>query len=174
MCRRETQLKVVHAARAIGLVTALSVLLPGLAYAQAKPIITEAPVALIPLVGPCTGEPIVLTGRLLTATYVRTSGAGVHSTVRAILKLKGTTADLVNPKQYVLNDENLIEFNDVAAYEQTVEFNSVVVRQGESGDPLDVGGVVGDDLKASTRMHFTKNALGVFTADFFTITFTCM
>jgi hypothetical protein len=175
MRRRKTQSKLVQSARAIALVMMLGAFAPGFAYAQGGPTIVEIPVPATVMASPCIpGEMVSFSGKIVIAEYARTNGTTTHFTLRAIQKLQGTAVNPINPKKYVLNDENLTEFNQGGATEQTTEFNSVMVRQGESGDGAVAIGGFGDDFKGKTKMHFTFNATGVPTVDFLDITFTCM
>jgi hypothetical protein len=146
---------------------------PKIANAQG-PIVVDTPVPAMVIVSPCiAGEFINVSGRITTAIYTRTSGTTTHFTFRTITKLQGVTVDLVNPKKYVLNDEDVQEFNQGAATEATNEINQVLIRQGEAPGDINLGGF-GDDFKAKTKVHFTINALGTPTASVNDITFSCM
>jgi hypothetical protein len=161
--------------QAIIAVAIVSAAAPALAHAQSGPIVTEIPVPASVIESPCiAGEFVNLSGKIVIAEYARTNGTTTHFTFRVITKMQGTTLDLFNPKKYVLNDEDVTEFNQGGATETTHEINTVMVRQSESGiGTIDIGGF-GDDFKGKTKMHFTFNALGVPTATVDDITFTCM
>jgi hypothetical protein len=100
------------------------------------------------------------------------NGTTMHYTFRTITKMQGATVDL-NPKKYVLNDEDVQEFNQVGATEATNEINQVLIRQGEVPGDINLGGF-GDDFKSKTKVHFTINALGTPTAYVNDISFSCM
>jgi len=146
---------------------------PKIAYAQG-PIIIETPMPASVMQSPCiAGEFIKLSGKITTAIYTRTNGTTMHFTFRTITKLQGENVDLLNPKKYVLNDEDVTELNQAGATEGTQEINQVLIRQSEAPGDIDLGGF-GDDFKAKTKVHFTINALGTPTASFDSITFSCM
>ena len=143
------------------------------AYGQGGPIIVDTPIAMV-IQSPCiVGESISLSGRITTAIYTRTNGTTTQFTFRIITKMQGTTVDPFNPKKYVLNDEEVQEFNQGGATETTNEINQVLIRQGEASGDINFGGF-GDDFKAKTKVHFTINALGTPTASVNDITFSCM
>lgn len=146
---------------------------PKMSYAQGGPIVVETPVTMV-IVSPCiAGESINLSGRITIALYSRTNGTTTHFTFRTITKMQGTTLDPLNPKKYVLNDEDVQEFNQGGATEATQEINQVMVRQGEAPGDINLGGF-GDDFKSKTKVHFTVNALGTPTASVNDISFSCM
>jgi hypothetical protein len=161
--------RLIQARRAVFLIAFLSALVPGSAYAQ-SPTIVNIPVVAMVIDNPCiAGEVVILNGRMVMATYQRTSG----STFRVIFKLEGTNQDLVNPKKYVLNDENVNEFNSSGATEGTLEINHVLIRQGNADGDIELGGF-GDDFKLKTKFHLTFNAGGTMTASVDSLTLSCM
>lgn len=163
------QSKLIQAGRAIVFVAFMSALAPGVANAQGGPTILEFPVAAA-FPSPCiAGEVVSLSGRFVTAFYLRLT----HATTRTIIKMDGTNLDPLNPKKYVSNDEDLFEMNMVGATETTREVNSVLVRQAEAPGTINLGGF-GDDFKMKTKFHFTTNANGTPTASVDSITFSCM
>jgi len=124
------------------------------------------------IVNPCiAGEVIAVEGQTTFSTYTRINGLTIHDTTRIITKLRGTTVDLM--KKYVVNDEDLSEFNFVGAAEMTREMNSVMVRQGETVGDVEIGGF-GDDFKLKSKFHLTFNANGVPTASVDSMTAECM
>jgi len=146
---------------------------PKMANAQGGPLVVDTPMSMV-LQSPCiAGEFISLNGRVTIAIYTRTNGTTTHFTFRTITKMQGTTVDPLNPKKYVLNDEDVQEFNQVGATEATQEINQVLIRQGEAPGDINLGGF-GDDFKSKTKVHFTINALGTPTASVNDITFSCM
>ena len=169
------QLKLIQSGQAVIAVAFVSALAPLSASAQSGPIVTEIPVPASVVESPCiAGELINMSGKIVIAEYTRTSGTTTHFTFRTITKMQGATVDPLNPKKYVLNDEDVQEFNQGGATEATHEINTLMVRQSESGvGTIDIGGF-GDDFKGKTKMHFTFNALGAPTASVDSIEFTCM
>ena len=172
MCRMEQLGQVGKALVFVGFISAVA---PFTSYAQSGPTVTEIPVPASVVESPCiAGELINMSGKIVIAEYTRTNGTTTHFTFRIITKMEGTTVNPLNPKKYVLNDEDLQEFNQGGATETTHEINTVMVRQSESGvGNVDIGGF-GDDFKGKTKMHFTFNALGTPTAQVDSISFTCM
>jgi|SRR5215213_2246037 len=169
----QSQLRVLGQIIVVGAV--MNMLAPGFASAQTGATVTEVPVPASVIESPCiAGELVNMSGKIIIAEYTRTNGTTTHFTFRVITKMQGATLDLFNPKKYVLNDEDITEFNQGGATEATHEINTVMVRQSESGvGTVNIGGF-GDDFKGKTTMHFTFNALGVPTAQVDSITFTCM
>lgn len=111
---------------------------------------------------PClAGEFVELTGRMVVTDYTRVDGAGgVHHTFRVITKAKGTVvASLFAPqKDYVLNDENVSEFNAPSSgtFESTLVLNHVMIRKSETegtADDLLLGS--GEDFMLKDTVHFT-------------------
>ena len=141
------------------------------ANAQGGPVVLTVPVSGT-IVSPCiAGEVIAVEGHMTSSNYTRINGSMIHITTRNIIKLRGTTLDLM--KKYVVNDEDLSEFNLVGAFTSTREINSVMVRQGETVGDVEVGGF-GDDFKLKIKFHETFNANGVPTAGVDSITAECM
>jgi hypothetical protein len=153
--------------------TVLGMASPKMAYAQGGPTVVDTPMAMV-ILSPCiAGESISLNGRVTIAMYTKMNGTTTHFTFRIITKMQGTTVDPLNPKKYVLNDEEVQEFNEGGATEATNEINQVLIRQSEAPGNINLGGF-GDDFKAKTKVHFTFNALGTPTASVNDITFSCM
>jgi hypothetical protein len=153
--------------------TLLGMASPKIAFAQGGPTVVDTPMAMV-IPSPCiAGEFISLNGRVTMAMYTRMNGTTTHFTFRIITKMQGTTVDPLNPKKYVLNDEDVQELNQGGATEATNEINQVLIRQSEAPGDINLGGF-GDDFKSKTKVHFTFNALGTPTASVNDITFSCM
>jgi hypothetical protein len=140
---------------------------PSSALAQSPPLVFyDGPFAMA-IPGPCVSTDVIsLTGRMVITFYGRPDGSGgQHITFRTVTKLQGTNQDLINPKKYVMNDENVTDTNipSGGSYDQTQVINQGVIRQGETtGDNIFLGS--GDDFMLKTTIHFTVNANGIPTA----------
>jgi len=123
-----------------------------------------------------SSDMITLSGQIDIFVYTRSDGSGgTHFTFRVITKAQGSTADPLNPKKYVLNDENVLDFNAPSggSYDQTLVINHAMIRQGETtGDNISLG--TGDDFMEKTTIHFTVNANGTTTATVTDLRSACM
>src|SRR5437764_3586340 len=133
---------------------------PTRALAQATQL-PSIPFAMAGNLNPCMAtDTITLSGKIDIVFYSRADGSGgTHFTFRVITKAQGSTADPFNPKKYVLNDENVLDFNTPSSgsIDQTQVINHALIRQGETtGDNISIG--TGDDFMEKTTIHFTVNA----------------
>ena len=140
---------------------ALGAILLGMASPQtayAEPVVLyDGPFADV-VQNPCiSGEMVSLSGRQIMTMYARPDGSGgMHFTFRTTTKMQGTTADLLNPKKYVLNDENVTEANVPSSNTQelTQIINHGLIRQAETtGDNIFLGS--GDDFMLKSTLHIT-------------------
>jgi len=155
--------------------TMFGMAIPKMANAQSV-VIYDGPFAMA-MPGPCVStDMIILTGRMVITSYERPDGSGgTHITFRIITKAQGTNQDLINPKKYVMNDENVTETNTPSSgsLELTQVINQGVIRQGETiGDNILIGS--GDDFMQKTTIHFTRNANGIPTAAVTDLRSACM
>ena len=166
--------------RIVLVVVALGAILLGMFSPQtayAAPVtVYDGPFAMT-IPGPCVSTDVItLTGRMVVTFYQRPDGAGgTHITFRTVTKAQGSNQDLINPKNYVMNDENVTDFNapSSGSLDETQVINQGVIRQGETtGDNIFIGS--GDDFMGKTTIHFTVNALGVPTATVTDQRFACM
>ena len=160
-----------------GLVVLLVMLaVPTRALAQPA-VLYDGPFVFGPAPAPCVATDVItLTGRMVITFYARTDGSsGTHFTFRIVTKAQGSSADPLNPKKYVMNDEEVTDTNipSGGSYENTQLINQGIIRQGETiGDNIPLGS--GDDFMAKTTIHMTVSASGIPAAMVNDIRFACM
>src|SRR2546427_2312652 len=154
------------------LAAGLGVLLTILAMpmrASAQPaVLYDGPLLFPPADNPCVpGDVITWSGRTVMTSYLRSDGSGgTHSSFRIINKAQGATTNLLNPKKYVFNNENLTDDNipSGGSQDSTLVINYGVIRQEDKCDIV-LGCMLGDDFLVKVTFHFTVNAQGIPTAN---------
>ncbi len=107
----------------------------------------------------CTGEPFTLEGEIHVVAHPTVDSAGgAHFNGHINIQGRGQTA---SGDKYVLNHTSMFEgksdANSADVSTDTVHLN--LIRQGEDGTE--------DDLSIPLRIHFTQNANGEYTAEYF-------
>ena|SRR2546425_414463 len=165
-----------HLAGAGLVVLFLVVATPTRAFAQSM-VLYDGPLLVPPADNPCVpGDTITWSGRTVITFSFRSDGSGgTHSRFRVINKAQGTTTNLLNPKKYVLNNENLTDDNipSGGSQDSTLVINYGVIRQEDTCD-IALGCMWGDDFLEKVTFHFTVNAQGTPTATVTDFRLSCM
>src|SRR5207247_524110 len=95
----------------------LLIMLAAPTRAFAQPLVVYDGPFVMTIPGPCVSTDVItLTGRMVMTFYgplIRQpdGSGGMHTTFRTVVKAQGANNDPINPKKYVMNDEEVTDFN---------------------------------------------------------------